>query len=169
MTAANLRTRIEQILLGAYGVPGYAIPIGRFHLWHADVFEGAAERRARVELGPRAQAAPGANLLDSFSITERPVRVIVEYQHTKLGDLADGVSLQLGAGDLAAVENRAAVDQHLIDSALLWYEHWSGLDPYLIAIYPVSSSWEADGEIATLVLEYRALERASVPGSYLSP
>lgn len=133
------RQRIENLLLGSTGTTR-TIASGQFHLNSPDVQDLAstAERRVNVVIGP-GRNLPGTtpNELDSLKLVEHPVTVTVEYARTTAGgDQTESVAFgeQQGAGTDDAIDDRIALDQHVIEAVLAWYENWSGLTPPVIKL-----------------------------------
>jgi hypothetical protein len=170
MINSTLRGRLEALLFDGYGTAPYAITVGRFTRKSAELFatDASSERRARVVIGLATDDAEGVNPLDSFALRQRPVVVEIEYQRTQSGeDNAEGNDPLNGAGTDDAIGDRMAQDEHTIRCALLWHEHWAGLDPYVYAIRTDGESETSfDGPVATLRVRFVAQSRDETPGSY---
>lgn len=167
---AQLRARLEAIVFDAYNGSSYAITSGTFRRPPPDLDtpEANAERIARVVIGLPIAVAEGTNPLDGFALRYRPIEVRVTYQLTEAGDdLVEGTSPLAGPGSLDAVRDRMSHDAHAITTALIWHEHWSGLDPHLASIEPDGQPESSlDGPIAVLSVRFRTLTRETLPGSY---
>lgn len=170
MTVSQLRQRLEALLFDGYGNAPHAIDVGVFRRVSGalDTPEGASERRARVAIGLRAPRESGINPLDGFALTDRAVTVEVEYQRTEAGeDLVEGYSELLGAGTDDAIGDRMSLDQHTIETAFCWHEHWADLDPHVWSITRAGQpDTSFDGPIARLTLSFVVSERTTQPGSY---
>lgn len=170
MIHLTLRARLEALLFDGYGESPYAIASGMFRRKSAELSaaDAASERRARVVIGLASDGTEGVNVLDGYALRSRPVVVEIEYQRTQSGeDNPEGYDPLHGAGTDDAIGDRMAQDEHAIRSAVLWYEHWSGLDPHVYAIRSDGES-ETDfaGPIATLRVRFVAQSRDETPGSY---
>lgn len=165
-----LRGRVEAILCDGYGSVGYTITAGRFHRVAPDLNgeQASAERRVRVVIGLRVPVEEGVNPLDGHALVYRPLAVAIEYARTRAGsDVAEGYDQLDGGATDDEIADRMSQDQHDIETALCWHEHWSGLDPYLAEIArDGAAETEFDGPVASLVLRFRTLTRETTPGSY---
>ena len=167
---SRVRARLEALVFDGYGTTSYTIASGTFRRppYDLDSPEASADRVARVVIGLPVEVDEGVNPLDGHALRFRPVEVRVLYQLTGAGDdVPEGTGLQIGPGSIDAIGDRMAHDAHALTTTLTWYEHWTGLDPYVASIVVDGApSSEFDGAIATLTVPFRMLSRDTLPGSY---
>ncbi len=127
---AQIRARALAIVAGDYGCDDA-------HTFHRERFTVAApdttpersevrERAADVAFEPEAilDHRPQCN---TKLYTQR-MAVTVAYVITGAGEDYDAEGGESGAGDVGAVEDRAAQDAHEITALLAWQPQWTGLD-----------------------------------------
>lgn len=153
----ELRERIENLLLGTYGVT-CTMATGRFSLAIDTTPEtqpsNALERFVWVTVAPRAELQP-TNRLDGMGLFSYPCEIAITYLYAPNGTLLDDATDTSGTpagSDKRAVYDRVNADIHQIQTVVEWQENWSGTNPTIFNIAP-----EPEGELEFIPENSRAI------------
>lgn len=125
---AQLRARALAIVAGEYGVTGYRFNAGRFTVAAVDTTPDRSEARERVaDVMFDPEAIIDHRPQCSLKIYAQRMAVTVAYVVTGAGDDIDAEGYESGAGDIGAVEDRAAQDGHELGAVLGYQPQWTGL------------------------------------------
>lgn len=168
------RERALAIACDAYGQVGWTVTSGHFHRCPSDrtletLEVDAIERAVEVrKVGRKGVGHNNPN--DGRGLYYEPMVVRVGYALTAAGDSYDAAGEQSGAGTLAAVEDRAAMDADTLEARVGYQPNWSGLDPHVIDCEP-DPEGRGDGWLTVLPdrviaeILFRLTTKATLPGS----
>jgi hypothetical protein len=158
----DLRARFEAILFEGYDA---AIPKHTFRKRVSGVVtESASEGICAVSILGARPADEGHNPQDGFFIVYRTVRVELLEQYTEAGeDFESDLTESTDAGNIESISDRFETSAHLIKSALLRVDNWSGLTPHMFSVTHQSTGEPTfDAGIANCVLEFEIGTRDTI-------